>query len=322
MGSLSDSQMILPSTSMGTRSGVKSMGAGVLRAYALTRRTSASTVSSIRDDAVSGGGGGAGGGGGGGGGGDGGRGASQGSARADLRFLGTGVDEPAFDFFAISRPSDYFRLGRIISDLLGSFVSHIRVFADFRPYMPRAFSWCRGTCAIAILRGLQPYDVSMNKVLALCSAMPELPVPAGHRLIEEGVAAGRMYVLKSGAFDVVRDGVRVVSITEPGAFLGEISVLLGSTPIADVVATRDSTVHVLQDAAAGLHRNPELTFAVAQLLARRLQAVTSYLVDIKRQYADTDTHLGLMDQVLANLMAMQPPGGLRPGSERGDVPDY
>lgn len=161
----------------------------------------------------------------------------------------------------------------------------------------------------------------MNDVLALCASMPELPVPAGRRLIEEGVAAGRLYILRSGAFDVVRDGVRVVSISQPGAFLGEISVLLGSTPIADVVATRDSTVHVLDDAQAGLRRNPELTFAVAQLLARRLQAVTAYLVDIKCQYADTDSHLGLMDQVLAHLIEMQPTN-TRSGSERSDVPDY
>ncbi len=84
-------------------------------------------------------------------------------------------------------------------------------------------------------------------------------------------------------------------------------------------------MHVLEDAAAAARSDPELTFAVAQLLARRLQAVTSYLVDIKRQYADTDTHLGLMDQVLAHLIQMQPAGtepGTRSGSERSDVPDY
>ena len=61
--------------------------------------------------------------------------------------------------------------------------------------------------------------------------------------------------------------------------------------------------------------------AIAQLLARRLAAVTAYLVDIKRQYANSDTHLGLMDQVLGNLIAMHP-SLTEPGSERSDVPDY
>jgi CRP/FNR family transcriptional regulator, cyclic AMP receptor protein len=162
----------------------------------------------------------------------------------------------------------------------------------------------------------------MNDVLSLCGRLPERQVPAGARLIEEGVPMGRVYVLRSGGFEVVRNGVRVIAITEPGAFLGEISALLGTPPMADVVAMQDSVVHVIEDASAVARRNPELTFAIAQLLARRLQAVTSYLVDIKTQYADTDTHLGLMDQVLANLMAMQQAGGARRGSERGDVPDY
>jgi hypothetical protein len=49
--------------------------------------------------------------------------------------------------------------------------------------------------------------------------------------------------------------------------------------------------------------------------------VTAYLVDIKRQYADSNSHLALMDQVLGNLVAMHP-STIKPGSERADVPDY
>ena len=57
------------------------------------------------------------------------------------------------------------------------------------------------------------------------------------------------------------------------------------------------------------------------MLARRLSAVTAYLVDIKRQYADTNTHLAMMDQVLGKLIAVHP-GAIKTGSERSDVPDY
>lgn len=161
----------------------------------------------------------------------------------------------------------------------------------------------------------------MNPVLDLCSALPEVHLSRGITLLEEGVRTERLYVLKTGALEVVRNGVCVVLITEPGSFVGEISALLGSAPTASVIATQDSSVHVLDQASPALRANPELTYAVAQLLARRLVAVTAYLVDIKRQYADSETHLGLMDQVLANLMAMQP-STLAPGSERADVPDY
>jgi CRP-like cAMP-binding protein len=161
----------------------------------------------------------------------------------------------------------------------------------------------------------------VNDVLAMCRDLPELRLARGECLIEEAVRTDRLYVLKSGAFEIVRGGVRVVTISAPGAFLGEISAVLGSAPTASVVATEDSAVHVVDEASARVQQRPELTYAIAQLLARRLSAVTAYLVDIKRQYADTDTHLGLMDQVLANVISMQPTS-VSPGSERADVPDY
>lgn len=161
----------------------------------------------------------------------------------------------------------------------------------------------------------------MNNVLAVCSALPEMRLAKGDSLIEEAVKTDRLYVLKCGAFEVVRNGVRVVLISEPGAFMGEISAMLGSAPTASVVATEDSTVHVVEDASAFVRSHPEITYAIAQLLARRLSAVTAYLVDIKRQYADSDTHLALMDQVLGSLIALHP-NITTPGSERSDVPDY
>ena len=162
----------------------------------------------------------------------------------------------------------------------------------------------------------------MNDVLAMCAGMPQIRVANGETLIEESIRTDRLYVLKSGAFQVVRNGVRIVSITEPGAFMGEISAVLGSAPTASVVATESSVVHVVDQASASVQRQPDLTYAIARLLARRLSAVTAYLVDIKRQYADTNTHLGLMDEVLANIIMMQPAGSTATGSERSDGPDY
>ena len=161
----------------------------------------------------------------------------------------------------------------------------------------------------------------MNDVLAMCSDLPELNLARSDVLIEEGVRTDRLYILKSGVFEVVRNGVRVVMIGEPGSFMGEISVVLGSAPTASVVAVRDSTVYVVENASSVVRRRTEFTYAIARLLARRLSALTVYLVDIKRQYADTDSHLMLMDEVLANLIAMQSTD-FEPGSQRNDVPDY
>ena len=161
----------------------------------------------------------------------------------------------------------------------------------------------------------------MNDVLAACARLPELRVSKGATLIEEGVRVDRLYVVQRGSFEIVRGGVRLVVVREAGAFLGEMSAVLGSAPTASVVAAEDSVVHVLDDASSAVRTQPELTYAVARLLARRLAGVTAYLVDIKRQYADSNTHLALMDQVLGNLIAISP-AGERTGSERRDVPDY
>jgi CRP/FNR family transcriptional regulator, cyclic AMP receptor protein len=162
----------------------------------------------------------------------------------------------------------------------------------------------------------------VNEVLAMCRHFPQRSLAAGETLIAEGVAGDRLYVLQAGAFEVRREGVVVVRVTEPGAFLGEISAVLGTVPSASAVATQDSVVYVIETASAVVRRNPALTLAIAQLMARRLVAVTAYLVDIKRQYAGSDGHLSLMDRVLADLVSTVSPTPTRLGSERDDVPDY
>lgn len=161
----------------------------------------------------------------------------------------------------------------------------------------------------------------MQDTLAMCSKLPERRVARGETLIEENVRTERLYVLKQGAFDIQRGGVRFVQVRQPGAFLGEISAVMGSTPTATVVAAEDSVVHVVEAAGQAVRTDPELTLAIAQALAQRLTAMSAYLVNLKQQYADTNTHLAVMDQVLSNLM-IATPDPIAPGSEREDVPDY
>ena len=161
----------------------------------------------------------------------------------------------------------------------------------------------------------------MTQLLESCRGFPQRWVAKGETLIEESVRTDRLYVLERGAFDVVRGGVAVIRIAQPGAFLGEISAVLECAPSATLVAGEDSLVRVIENASAVVRSRPELTLAIAQALARRLVALTGYLVDIKRQYAGTNTHLALMDRVLAELAT----GSHEPvelGSERPDVPEY
>jgi hypothetical protein len=57
------------------------------------------------------------------------------------------------------------------------------------------------------------------------------------------------------------------------------------------------------------------------MLATRLQAMTTYLVDLKHQYADHEGGLGMVDVVLGTLMQTS---GTRTqlGSDRDPDPEY
>jgi CRP/FNR family transcriptional regulator, cyclic AMP receptor protein len=161
----------------------------------------------------------------------------------------------------------------------------------------------------------------MDDVVTLCDGLPSRTFEAGERLLTEGAAGGTVFVLVTGRVEVRRGGVPITSVSEPGAFLGEISALLGTPTSADVEATEPTEVLVIEHAAASIAERPELTLAIARLLARRLQAVTSYLGDLRRQYADQGGHLSMMDTVLAELTSARPQE-VEAGSERDDLPGY
>lgn len=161
----------------------------------------------------------------------------------------------------------------------------------------------------------------MDDVLSLCRGLPSRTLAQGERVLIEGARGGTIFVLVTGRVEVRKGGVTITSVSEPGAFLGEISALLGTPTSADVVATEPTEVLVLEHAELSIAERPELTLAIARLLARRLQAVTSYLGDLRRQYADQGGHLSMMDTVLSELASTRP-REVEAGSERDDVPDY
>ena len=75
---------------------------------------------------------------------------------------------------------------------------------------------------------------------------------------------GRLLILKEGAVEVVKDGVEIAKVTEPGAVFGELSVLLDQPHTADVRALKASQFHVA-DAGSLLRVEP---FARASRAAR------------------------------------------------------
>ncbi|MEM7446535.1 MAG: cyclic nucleotide-binding domain-containing protein, partial [Pseudomonadota bacterium] len=59
------------------------------------------------------------------------------------------------------------------------------------------------------------------------------------------------------------------------------------------------------DAAAFLQARPETALPLAKLLARRLHAATTYLVNLKQQFQDYENHFGMVDEVLESLTHQQ-----------------
>lgn len=145
----------------------------------------------------------------------------------------------------------------------------------------------------------------IGSILDTCKDAPREDFAPGAVLLSESETSGRLYVLKSGTVEVMRGGTRVALVEEPGALFGEMSVLLNLPHTATVRAATPATVYVFDDAERLLRSNPEIAFLIGRLLAGRLNAATSYLVDIKRQFEGHGDHLGMVGDVLDVLIHQQ-----------------
>jgi CRP/FNR family transcriptional regulator, cyclic AMP receptor protein len=161
----------------------------------------------------------------------------------------------------------------------------------------------------------------MQELLALTQDRPEVALDAGEVLLAAGDPAERLYVLVEGRLVVRRDDEDFVVVEEPGACVGEVAVLLGRTHLATVVAVEPSRVRVVEPARAALVEHPEVLYAVAALLADRLDMVKRYLADVQDQYRDVDGGLGMIGDLLRSL-STSPGGRSEPGSEREPDPLY
>ena len=104
---------------------------------------------------------------------------------------------------------------------------------------------------------------------------------AGQTIIAAGSKTGRLLILKSGAVAILKNGVEIARVDEPGAVLGELSALLDQPHAADVRTLSDSEFYVAD--AELLQRDPAAVLHVARVLARRLLAANEGLLALKAQ---------------------------------------
>jgi CRP/FNR family cyclic AMP-dependent transcriptional regulator len=157
----------------------------------------------------------------------------------------------------------------------------------------------------------------MRAVLDYCSGAVQQTVSAGTLILHEGSTTGHLFVLIEGKLEVVKGDTVVASVVEPGAVVGEMSVLLDQPHTATVRAASDSTMYEFSDAASFLQ--PAVVLLIARLLAQRLNVATTYLADIMHQYAGHGDHLSMVGEILQSMINL-PPIKVSPGSDRQSDP--
>jgi len=159
----------------------------------------------------------------------------------------------------------------------------------------------------------------MATILSFCQRFPETNFGAGDVLLAEGQQTGILYILIEGNVEILKGDIQITTVSEPGAIFGEISILLNIPHIATVKTLAPSRIHVIERGSEFLQSNPDITYQISRLLALRLQGVTTYLVDLKRQFEDQEGHLSLVDTVLETLVHQQDEE-CTPGSDREPDP--
>lgn len=155
-------------------------------------------------------------------------------------------------------------------------------------------------------------------ILDAARAYPEITFAAGEVLIREGTATPPIFVLLSGTVSVYRGDIRVSRTSLEGALFGEMSVLLDIPSTATVIADTPVRAARIEDSAAFLAGHPEAALHSAKLLAQRLYDATTYLADLKRQFMDEESHLGMVDRILGSLLTQQLERPLTPDEDRAD----
>jgi CRP-like cAMP-binding protein len=115
-------------------------------------------------------------------------------------------------------------------------------------------------------------DLQTPQLLGVAGAFEEVVFPEGDRILRQGLTGSGFYVILEGGADVIVDGQRRAGLGR-GDFFGEVSILLGEPPTADVVAT--STLRCIVIAGPAVEEfmvaYPRVMYRMLQAQARRLR---------------------------------------------------
>jgi CRP-like cAMP-binding protein len=120
-------------------------------------------------------------------------------------------------------------------------------------------------------------DIPGPRLTAIVHLFEEAAFAEGEKVLRQGLAGSAFYIILEGEAAIVIDGTERARLGR-GDFFGEVSVLLGETPIADVVATRPLRCLVLPGPSVEpfLVDNPRVMYRMLQAQARRLRAANRW----------------------------------------------
>ena len=115
-------------------------------------------------------------------------------------------------------------------------------------------------------------DLGSPQLLSVAGMFEETVAAEGDRVLRQGLTGSGFYLILDGAAEVCIDGT-VRSTLHRGDFFGEVSILLGEAPTADVVAVSPLRCLVLGPAAVQpfLFAHPTVMLRMLQAQARRLR---------------------------------------------------
>jgi len=150
----------------------------------------------------------------------------------------------------------------------------------------------------------------MSNILSLLQGFELRHFAAGEIVLEEGTKSDELLFLAEGSVEIVKGGVLVTTVSQPGAVFGEISALLGCRHTATVRAIQPCSFYIAESPREFVEASPAIWRHVSASLARRLDAVNSFVVQAKRRLEGRE-HAEILNCVLDALMQRTPPRLIR-----------
>ena len=115
-------------------------------------------------------------------------------------------------------------------------------------------------------------DLTTPQLQRIAHMFEEEAYPEGARVLRQGLSGSAFHIILDGEAAVVIDGEQRATLGR-GDFFGEVSILLGEPPVADIVAARPLRTLVLAwpQVHDVLLDNPSLMYRMLQAQARRLR---------------------------------------------------